>query len=143
MSSSELQAWVALADGFAKLLRAQRPGRPVEEVALYMADLTAPNGIAFARKLHAARLGPDPSALFGPACHLTPRPSAPLTLGLLTAEEMVGVAESAGPSFERAAQRLREVPPRLHVRVLLVADRVDVAHIYVAVLGPSAAVGVA
>src|ERR1700679_3690346 len=66
VSSPESQAWEALKGAFAGLLRDQRTGRPIEELVLYLADLTTQHGRALAQALHAAKLLPDPAVLLNP-----------------------------------------------------------------------------
>ena len=135
MSSPELEAWAALKGAFAKLLRAQRTGRPLEEVALYMAELTTPQGLALAQAIHAAKLGPDPEWFRRPQHQR-------VSVGVLTAEELVTVATNAGPLLERAAVELRGAPLPDHVRVLFAAERAEVVHLHLTVFGASTDGGV-
>ena len=135
MSSPDLEAWAALKGAFARLLRAQRTGRPLEEVALYLAELTTPHGLALARAIHAAKLGPDPERFRRPQHER-------VTVGVLTVEEMVTAATNAGPLFEHAAVELRGAPPPHHVRVLFATERAEVVHLHLAVFGASTDGGV-
>jgi hypothetical protein len=116
-------AWEALKAAFTGLLRAQREGRPIEELALYLAELTTPHGLALAQAIHAAKLGPDPALLLDPE-------RKRVSVGMLTAEEMVSAATHAGPLLKQAAVELRFVPPTRHIRVLFAAEETRVAHLH-------------
>jgi hypothetical protein len=108
--------WEQVERAFARLLRAQRLGT-VEEVVLYAADLTSPLGLALARAVHEAKLGPDP-ALFDGRCAIT--------MSVMTLNATVRVT-SAEPAIAGALEELRRLAPAPHhVRALLVAERADV-----------------
>ncbi len=129
MISPELEGWAALRGAFARLLRVQRTGRPVEEVALYMAELATPRGIALAQAIHGARLGPDPALFSDPERQR-------VSVGLLTAKEMVGVVTNAAPLFEGAVVELHCVPPPRHVHLVFAPERAGVVQMPLEVLLP-------
>jgi hypothetical protein len=66
---NEPACWEQVERAFARLLRAQRLGT-IEEIVLYAADLTNPLGLALARAVHVAKLGPDPGRFDG-RCAIT------------------------------------------------------------------------
>ncbi len=124
--SPDVQGWACLAGLFGSLLR-ERAGRPVERLALYVADLRDPVGLAMGRALHAVGIGSHPGS------------AKPVAFGLLSAEEMEAVVSIAGPMFVTAALRLRHAPPPGHVRIVVAfkeaaVHAVDAAHIEEAAL---------
>jgi hypothetical protein len=120
---------------FGNLLRTQRTGLPLEELALYLAELAEPPGLALAQAIHAAKLGPDPASFLEPG-----RPR--ISVGVLTAEELVAAATDVGPLFEPVVVDLRRVPPPQHVRILLVSVRAAILRLPVSAFWRSREAGV-
>jgi hypothetical protein len=118
-----------LSGAFKLVLGAQRTGRQVEELAIYVADLTEPLGFTLARAIHAAKRGPDPAAFFRPSPRHA-RPRAPFIVGLKDRDELAKIAATAGESFESATTELHAAPRLHHVRILIVAlGEVEVMHL--------------